>query len=221
MSNNVFLVKNGVKQSVPENYFKGLDITFNGDGNTVTIVDGYSFNNFHIMVFGGGNSIYINIGADIKNTSILMSTPVNNRRVNIGKNFCCNGAMLTLPESGNRIEIGDNCMFSFGIQLRTEDGHALYDVTTKQLINKGGSCIIGNHVWVCCNVLFMKNTFLNDNSIAAAGALITKKFTETNVIVGGSPAKVIKTNVNWDRKSAEQYVKDCEAQNLKGGHILE
>lgn len=54
MSNNVFLVKNGVKQSVPENYFKGLDITFNGDGNTVTIVDGYSFNNFHIMIFGGG-----------------------------------------------------------------------------------------------------------------------------------------------------------------------
>ena len=44
--------------------------------------------------------------------------------------------MLTLPESGNRIEIGNNCMFSFGIQLRTEDGHAIYDITTKQLINK-------------------------------------------------------------------------------------
>ena len=53
MSIYVILVKNGVKHTVPENYFKGLDITFNGDGNTVTIVDGYSFNNFHIMVSGG------------------------------------------------------------------------------------------------------------------------------------------------------------------------
>lgn len=212
MPNRVFLVKNGVKQLVPQDYFKGLDITFNGDENTISIVDGYSFKNSHILVAGGGNAISINIGADIKNTHILMGTSADNRSVTIGKNFCCNGAMLTLPESGNRIEIGDNCMFSFGIQLRTEDGHAIYDMTTKELLNKGGSCILGNHVWVCCNVLFMKNSFLNDNSIAAAGAIVTKKFSETNIIVGGNPAKIIKSNINWDRRSAEQYMKDFEKE---------
>ncbi|MBP3922906.1 MAG: acyltransferase [Ruminiclostridium sp.] len=210
MSNKVFLEKNGVQQEVPQDYFKGLAISFSGDGNTVTIVDGYNFKNFQILVCGGGNTVRINIGADIKNTQILMATNVNNRSVTIGRNFCCNGAMIVLPESGNRIEIGNDCMFSFGIQIRTEDGHAIYDMNTKKLVNKGGTCIIGDHVWVCSNVMIMKNTFINNNSIAAAGALVTKKFTEPNIIIGGNPAKIIKREINWDRRSAEQYMKDYQ-----------
>lgn len=54
MSNKVFLEKNGVQQEVPQDYFKGLAISFSGDGNTVTIVDGYNFKNFQILVCGGG-----------------------------------------------------------------------------------------------------------------------------------------------------------------------
>ena len=56
--------------------------------------------------------------------------------------------------------------------------------------------------------MFMKNTFLNDNSVAVAGAIITKKFNDTNIIVAGNPAKIIKTNINWSRVSAEKYMQN-------------
>lgn len=152
--------------------------------------------------------VQINIGADIKGTQILMDRNYNNRRLSIGKNFSCNGAMIVLPESNDNIQIGDNCMFSFGIQIRAQDGHAIYDLSSKSLINKGGFVKIGNHVWICSNAMILKNTIISDDSIVAAGAIVTKQFESKNIILGGNPAKIIKTNVNWSRQSAEEYLKN-------------
>jgi serine acetyltransferase len=37
-----------------------------------------------------------------------------------------------------------------------------------------------------------------------AKAVVTKKFTEEYTAIGGNPAKVIATNVDWDREFLEQ-----------------
>ena len=39
------------------------------------------------------------------------------------------------------------------------------------------------------------------------GAIVTKKFDEENVILGGIPAKIIKKNIKWDKKSVNEYIK--------------
>jgi acetyltransferase-like isoleucine patch superfamily enzyme len=46
----------------------------------------------------------------------------------------------------------------------------------------------------------MKNAGLPDNTIVAAKSVVSKKFTESNTVVGGNPARVVKTGVNWDRR---------------------
>lgn len=48
------------------------------------------------------------------------------------------------------------------------------------------------------SVDILKGASINDNSIIGFKSLVTKKYTEKNVIIAGSPAKIIKTNINWE-----------------------
>lgn len=46
-------------------------------------------------------------------------------------------------------------------------------------------------VWIGCNSIILKGVSIGDNSIIAAGSVITKDV-EPNTLVGGNPARVIK-----------------------------
>jgi acetyltransferase-like isoleucine patch superfamily enzyme len=50
---------------------------------------------------------------------------------------------------------------------------------------------IGNRVWIGSNVVITKGVTIGDNSVIAAGAVVTKDI-PANVVAGGVPAKVIK-----------------------------
>ena len=52
--------------------------------------------------------------------------------------------------------------------------------------------IIGNNVWIGASVTVVPGVTIGDNAIIAAGAVVTKDV-EANTIVGGVPAKVIRS----------------------------
>ena len=52
---------------------------------------------------------------------------------------------------------------------------------------------IGGNVWIGNNVIILKNSSIGDNSIIAAGAVVSGSF-HANVVIGGVPAITIKTN---------------------------
>ena len=89
------------------------------------------------------------------------------------------------------VTIGNDCMFAADITIRNDDGHAISDKDTKELINKPKDVKIGNHVWIGVNAVITKGVTIGDNSVVAAGAVITKDV-PANVIVGGVPGKVIR-----------------------------
>nr|WP_288788550.1 DapH/DapD/GlmU-related protein [uncultured Fibrobacter sp.] len=49
---------------------------------------------------------------------------------------------------------------------------------------------IGNRVWIGNNATILKGTEIGENSVVAAGAVVSGKF-PANVILGGVPAKII------------------------------
>ena len=55
---------------------------------------------------------------------------------------------------------------------------------------------IGNHVWIGVNCTILKGVTIGDGAIIAAGSVVTKDV-PAHSLVGGVPAKVIRTDVEW------------------------
>lgn len=93
----------------------------------------------------------------------------------------------------NPIEIGNDVTLSAGVKLISTG-----DDIRKFLSNKKGHIIssgirIGDHVRIGANsIILSKANIFGSYVVVAAGSVLTKPITESYVIVGGVPARVIK-----------------------------
>jgi acetyltransferase-like isoleucine patch superfamily enzyme len=164
-----------------------------------------------IGVQESSNNNYIEIGEN-SGGNLSVHIPYESYKkgniLKIGKNSTMNGVSILLVDD-SECYIGNDCMFSSGIQILTSDTHVIFDKDTREVISRQKyPLVIGNHCWIGMNVTILKNVGLADNSVVGAGATLTKKFTEENIIVAGNPAKIIKNNINWDRKRILHFETD-------------
>lgn len=95
----------------------------------------------------------------------------------------------------NSVYIGDDCAISWGVTIIDDDHHELITESDR----KGSSnnfVTIGNKVWIGCNVTILKNTFIGNNCVIAAGSIVKGTFPD-NTLIAGNPAKVVKQNIDW------------------------
>lgn len=92
-----------------------------------------------------------------------------------------------------KIEIGKNVAIARDVIIRDTDAHHI--LNSNHSISK--PIKIGNHVWIGTRAIIMKGVTIGDNAIIAANAVVTKDV-PANSIVAGVPAKVIRTNINWE-----------------------
>jgi acetyltransferase-like isoleucine patch superfamily enzyme len=118
-----------------------------------------------------------------------------NAIIELGKNFYCNKNCHI--RSAERITIGDECSLGWNVQINTDDGHSI--LHDGKPVKRVGSIEIGNHVWVTSNSIITKNVNIADGCIVAQGAVVSKSVTESNSLVGGIPAKVIRTGIEWEK----------------------
>lgn len=101
------------------------------------------------------------------------------------------------------IEIGKNVTLSHDVDFITHDNsvckiYGVYnDIYGK--IKIGDNCFLGAHA------IIMYGVTLADNVIVASGSVVTKSVLQSNVIIAGSPAKIIGT---WDKfeEKTKNYV---------------
>ena len=120
-----------------------------------------------------GARVYVNEGA----TLILGSGYINNNF-----NLSC----------FDKIEIGNNVAISENVCIRDSDNHNILNsahVKTKPIK-------IGNYVWIGMNVIILKGVTIGDGAIIAAGAVVNRDVPAKS-LVGGIPAKILKSNVEW------------------------
>ena len=55
------------------------------------------------------------------------------------------------------------------------------------------------------NVFLGKDVIIPADCIIGAGSLVTRRAFSPNSVIAGTPATVIKTNVNWDAQNTEKY----------------
>ena len=110
------------------------------------------------------------------------------------------------------INIGDNCIVSTNVTLIT------HDMSISRMCDKScvyGRVTIGNNCFIGNGSTILPGVKLCDNVIVAANSVVTKSISESNVIVGGNPAKVLST---WDvyyKKNIDYAINECDFYSLK------
>lgn len=89
------------------------------------------------------------------------------------------------------VHIGDNCMLAPGVHIYTAT-HPLDAQERNSGVEFGKPVTIGNNVWIGGRAVINPGVTIGDNVVVASGAVVTKDV-PANVVVGGNPAKIIKT----------------------------
>lgn len=109
------------------------------------------------------------------------------KHTKIGKNVFINFGCTFLDMGG--ITIDDNVMLAPNVNLLTE-GHPLSPEARQSLIP--APIHIKKNAWIGANATILQGVTIGENSVVAAGAVVSKDVPD-NTLVGGIPAKVIKT----------------------------
>lgn len=202
----IYIENNQEKVLRPWQKIKGVKIAFVGNNNVVKIHKG-SFKNFRINITSNNSNILIKNNAQIVNTLITIYGE-EGQYFEWGKNSTTTDLRVELTESKSSAIVGDNCMFSMNCQIRATDGHTILDKQTGNVINSITSpIIIGNHCWIGEGVRFIKNSKISDNTVVGISSIVTKQFEKENVILAGTPAKIIKENIDWDIDNPTSFQK--------------
>jgi acetyltransferase-like isoleucine patch superfamily enzyme len=108
------------------------------------------------------------------------------KHVYIAHNTVIIGKMIHI---GNEVLIGPNCVISAG-NHQFKDQSFRFGASLQQRVK------IGNGAWVAGNCSIVSGAYLPDQSILAAGSVLTKTYSEKQMIYGGVPAKSIKSIYN-------------------------
>lgn len=141
--------------------------------------------------------------------SVRMDTPPYNGfslgRNSVVESFCCiNNAMGDIIIGDNTriglhntiigpVTIGNNVNLAQGIVVTALNHN--FDDATKRIDEQGVSTKqikIGNDVWIGANVTILQGVTIGTHCVVAAGAVVTKDVPDY-CVVGGVPAKIIKT----------------------------
>lgn len=113
----------------------------------------------------------------------------------LGKNFESNANLKV--SCGTEIHFGDDMAIGWNVTVIDGDGHDIL-INGKQS-NEDKPIFIGNHVWLCAECTILKGVSIADNCVIGYQSVVSKNITEEGSVVGGNPAKVLRTRVTWVR----------------------
>jgi len=121
----------------------------------------------------------------------------------IGDFTLLNGALIMAED---KIDIGSHCLISWNVGIADSDFHPLEPA--QRLIDaqalapffkdrparpklKTAPVRIADNVWIGMNAVILKGVTIGENSIVAAGSVVTKSI-PPNTVVAGNPAVIVK-----------------------------
>lgn len=187
----------GNRIEVPEGFVldRPVEINFRGSNNVLKVgrrprlgrfkVSFDCDNGTCVLGSGGGSfSAFIRVGQD--------ST------IKIGRDTTSTDVVGMSATEGTKIIVGKDVMFASGVQVRTDDGHPIFDVRTRNRVNVSRTIRIGDHVWLGWNAGVLGGSRVGNGSVIGMGALL-KGTVPNNAIAVGVPARVARRDIAWER----------------------
>jgi acetyltransferase-like isoleucine patch superfamily enzyme len=152
-------------------FFFGLPCFRRHPGSRITIAEKCGFLSSHTS-----NLIGIN-------RPCMISTLAAGATIEIGANCGFSGTVIGCAAS---VVIGDNVMCGANTLINDTDWH-----TNDPRTGPDAPVIIERGVWLGVNVTVMKGVTIGENTLVAAGSVVTRSL-PANVVAGGVPAKILK-----------------------------
>lgn len=109
------------------------------------------------------------------------------KNITVGKNVFINACCHFQDHGG--VTIGDGCQIGHAVVFATLN-HGL--APEERPFTRPAPITLGKSVWVGSNATILQGVTVGDNSVIAAGAVVTRDV-PANVVAGGVPAKVIRS----------------------------
>ena len=129
------------------------------------------------------------IGTEVDESTIVFAPFYTNfgRFIQIGKNVFVNHACTFLDMGGITVE--DDVLIGPKVNLITES-HPLDPANRKAVASR--PIVVKRNAWIGAAATILPGVTIGENSVVAAGAVVTSDV-PPNTVVGGVPAKVIKS----------------------------
>lgn len=203
-NNKVFILSKNGKVKELDYLINNLDIEIEGNNNIITIPEDVNWLDSKISIYSNNNEIDMRYSNHLVKLDIYIKHG-DNQKIFIDEYFSSGGCNIYGIEKDSKCTIGKDCMFSTDVTILSGDGHVIKDIKTDEVININNGINIGDHVWVGKFAKIIKNVNIPNNSVVGINSLVTQQFTEPNVIISGIPARIIKSNIKWERESVSLY----------------
>lgn len=104
------------------------------------------------------------------------------------------------------VTIGDNCTISTDVSFITHDASIGLFLGRSQSSDICGRICIGNNVFIGNKSILLYGINIPDNTIIAAGSVVTKSITENGCILAGNPARKIGTISDFLDKNRDCFL---------------
>jgi acetyltransferase-like isoleucine patch superfamily enzyme len=159
-------------------------------GKSLILEDNVHINALSVNGITLGNNVTIAKSAILVCTGVIANKGTG---ITIGNNSAV-GAQSFLGGQGG-IQIGDDVIMGPQVKIFSENhNYDRQDVAIRLQGESRKGVRIGNNCWVGAGVTILDGVTIEDNCIIAAGAVVAKSV-PANSIVGGVPAKVIKSTI--------------------------
>lgn len=109
------------------------------------------------------------------------------KNITVGKNAFINACCHFQDQGG--ITLGDNCLVGHNVVFATLN-HGFAPEERQSMLP--APIVVGRNVWIGSNSTILQGVTIGDNSIIAAGSVVTKDV-PANAIVAGVPARFIRS----------------------------
>ena len=129
-----------------------------------------------------------------KDSSLIAS---KHSKIRIGERCSFGHELQVIITHDTSFICSNDCLLSYQVNVRGNNGHAIFDLEDKKEHIQKKNVILEPHVWVGMGVSLLPGTHIGRNCIVGADSLTNKEYVANSIIVG-KPAREIKNNVNWN-----------------------
>lgn len=169
-----------------------------------------------ITISGNNNTIFIGPNANL--AQVLININGSNNIIYIGGMTTIGSGEFQIRDNGGTIIVGDHCMFAARIAIGSSGPCTTYDRLSGDRKSAQSRTTVGDHVWLGRDVRIRPGAAVGSDSIVGQMSIVSGIF-NSNSILNGQPASLIRGGVNWDRRMSDTLEQAYATNHYKQLHL--